>query len=72
MSWKLNPFTGTLDLDTGLTSGAIPSITDSLYLKLDQTVPQTVSSGMPTFDGGMRSNNNIVLKSGMKFILDGA
>lgn len=34
-----------------------------LYLKLDQTTPQTVENGQPTFEG-------IKIKAGEKLILD--
>jgi len=56
--YKINPFTGKFD-DVGKD------------LKLDQTTPQTVTGGAPIFNAGLRSNGNIILKSGMKLVLDG-
>lgn len=43
---------------------------DSLYLKLNQTTPQTIINGGPIFDAGLTSNNDISIKSGFKLILD--
>ena len=45
---------------------------DLRYLKLDQTTPQTVTTGAPIFDAGLKSNNSIIIKAGQKLILDGA
>jgi hypothetical protein len=47
--------TGGLDTATG----------DARYLKLDQTTPQEVDNGAPTF------NKGIVIKAGEKLYLDG-
>ena len=47
------------------------TVHDARYLKLDQTTPQTVISGMPTFDAGIRSNGYIILKSGQRLVFDG-
>ena len=35
------------------------------YLKLDQTTPQDVDNGAPTFNGG------VILKSGQRLVFDG-
>lgn len=40
MAWPYNPFTGTLD-KTGVSLSSLISSLDDIYLKLDQTVPQT-------------------------------
>jgi len=45
--------------------------TDPISLHLDQTTPQNIINGMPIFDGGIRSNDNIILKAYKKFIFDG-
>ena len=60
MSYKLNVFTGTLDI-----TGISQSQANSLYLKLNQSTPQKVDNGSPEFDGG------ITIKAGQKLILDG-
>lgn len=44
----------------------------SLFLKLDQTTPQTVVDGNPVFDAGLNSNGDVTLKAGEKLYLDGA
>ena len=56
--------------------------TDPLSLHLDQTTPQTVSNGAPTFSQGIYANatgdtaitayKDIVLRAGQKLIFDGA
>lgn len=48
------------------TAGISKPAADKRYLKLDQTTPQDVDNGAPTFNGG------IVLKAGQKIIFDGA
>jgi len=45
---------------------------DLHYLKLDQTVPQTVINGAPIFNTGLTSQGPIIIKAGQKLILDGA
>lgn len=51
--WIFNPFTGNLDWTISLDD----------YLKIDQTTPQTVENGAPTFDQGIKvtKDNYIVL-----------
>ena len=66
---KFNPFTQTFDYT--LSSSEIQAISNALYLKLDQTTPQTVINGAPIFDAGLRCNGAIILKSGQKLIFDG-
>jgi hypothetical protein len=62
MAWKYNPFTKKIDYSLGSTK----------YLKIDQTTPQTVINGRPIFNGGARSNDDIILRSGRKLVFDGA
>lgn len=59
MEMKLNPLTGRLDM-IGMTATEA-----GLYLKLDQSTPQTVDNGMPHF------NKGLIIKSGEKLIFDG-
>ena len=48
MSWKFNIFTGTFDI-AGPSTGTL----GGLFLKLDQTTPQTVVNGSPEFGSGL-------------------
>jgi hypothetical protein len=48
-----------------------PTGLDTTYLKLNQTAPQTITIGTPIFDVGLDSNDDIVILSGKKLILDG-
>jgi hypothetical protein len=59
MKLNINPHTGKHDA-LGMTA-----MEQAAYLKLDQTVPQTVIAGAPIFYKG------IVIKSGEKLVLDG-
>ena len=53
MAYKLNPTTGLLDLVGSSGGGSTPEV-DPLSLHLDQTTPQTVINGIPTFDAGIK------------------
>jgi hypothetical protein len=64
MGMKINPLGKPFDM-VGQTTADIAA-NDLLYLKLDQTTPQTVINDAPHFDKG------IVIKSGEKLIFDGA
>lgn len=46
------------------------SVDNSSYFKIDQTTPQTIVSGIPVFQEGLKSNNDIKLKAGKKLIFD--
>lgn len=59
MSYKLNVFTGVLDI-----AGIFQDKADARYLKLDQTTSQKVVNGAPKFWAGIR------IKPGEKLILD--
>jgi len=48
-----------------LTSTNVLNLGSGSFLKLDQTTPQTVENGSPSFNGG------IIIKAGQKLILDG-
>jgi hypothetical protein len=61
--YKINSTTGNLD-KIGQSAADVTS-NDARYLKLDQTTPQTVINGMPTFNKGIR------IKAGEKIIFDG-
>jgi hypothetical protein len=52
-------------------SGGIPAETDPLSLHTDQTIPQTIVNGTPTFDKGLKSNDDVIIKAGRKLVLDG-
>ena len=62
MKYKYNIFADELDL-VGQTDSDITD-NDARYLKLDQTPPQTVSDGLPTFGSGIK------IRSGYKLIYD--
>jgi len=47
-------------------------VPDARYLKLDQTTPQTIISGTPIFNVGIKSNDAVVIKAEKLLILDGA
>lgn len=49
MSWKYNPHTDEQDYY---------QLSDGVYLKLDQSTPETVYGGMPIFSGGINLNNS--------------
>lgn len=66
MPYKFNPLTGKLDM-VGMTATE-----KAAYLKLDQSTPQTVSNGRPVFNVGIKANNDVILKAGVKLIFDGA
>ena len=57
--------------DHDLISTALQAETDPHSLHLNQTTPQTVTGGAPIFDGGIKSNDDIILKAGKKLIFDG-
>lgn len=60
----INPITGRLDV---IGQSASDIVSDGLlYLKLDQTTPQTVLNDAPNFSKG------IIIKTGEKLIFDGA
>lgn len=59
--------TGVASLDVLSATGA-----SALFLKLDQTTPQTVINGVPIFNVGLKSNGDVTIKAGQKLILDGA
>jgi hypothetical protein len=61
--YKINSTTGNLD-KIGQSAADVTS-NDARYLKLDQTTPQTVINGIPTFNKGIR------IKAGEKIIFDG-
>jgi hypothetical protein len=63
MAWKLNVFTGTLDITLSHTN--LNNLLDSDYLKLDQTVPQRVINDAPHFDKGL------IIRAGEKLYFDG-
>lgn len=44
---------------------------DPLSLHLNQSIPQTVTNGVPVFNEGIKSNGPIILKAGQKLIFDG-
>jgi hypothetical protein len=67
MATTFNPFTGNPDYITLDTVAG-----DSRYLKLDQTTPQTIISGTPIFNVGIKSNDAVVIKAEKLLILDGA
>lgn len=50
----------------------MPATSDTLFLKLDQTTPQTVSGGSPIFDGGLQSNDHILIDADNKYLRLGA
>ena len=60
MEIKLNALTGKFDL-VGMTSTELGA-----YLKLDQTTPQDIDNGAPTF------NKGLIIKAGEKLYFDGA
>ena len=60
---KINPTTGNLD-KIGQTDSDVTE-NDGRYLKLDQTVAQTVTKGTPTFANG------IIIKAGQRLYFDG-
>lgn len=66
MPYKVNPHTGELDYYK-FTQAEL----EALFLKLDQSTPQTVDNGVPIFNQGARFNGAIILKSGQKLIFDG-
>jgi hypothetical protein len=61
VSFKLNVFTGVLDI-----TGISQTQADLRYLKLDQTTPQNVINGSPEFDEGL------TIKATKPLYLDGA
>lgn len=65
--YRINSSTGDLDK-----IGLSQTTANGLYLKLDQTTPQTVLNDKPIFNAGAKSNGDIILKAGQKLIFDGA
>jgi hypothetical protein len=53
-----------------VTPGTIVSVGGALFLKLDQTTPQTVSNGAPTFEGAGNDTPCIKFKSGTRIVFD--
>jgi hypothetical protein len=64
MAFKYNPLTNQFDMIGDSTGSAGP------FLKLDQTIPQTVINDAPIFDKGLDANDAIKIKSGKKLIFD--
>lgn len=64
MGYKVNAITG--KLDKVLSDADVAAIADLLYLKLDQTTPQTVTNGIPILEDGIAIGN-----SSCKFVLVG-
>jgi hypothetical protein len=48
-----------------------PVVADGKYLKIDQTTPQTVINGMPVFNKGVRSDDDVIIKQSKRLVLDG-
>lgn len=55
----------TIKIDNSITVATA----DDRYLKLDQTTPQSVINGAPTFEGG--TNDSIIIKAGKRLVFDG-
>lgn len=51
--------------------GRLQTLENTEALKLDQTTPQTIVNGAPTFEQGIVSEGDILLKIGQKLIFDG-
>lgn len=43
-----------------------------VYLKIDQSTPQTVINGRPIFNAGTMNNDDVKIIAGKKLIFDGA
>ncbi len=66
MAYEFNPFTTTLDKIRSF------AVLDDRYLLIDQSTPQTVISGTPVFNVGLKANDDIVIRGTKKLVFDGS